>query len=81
MEKQVGQFTIATLAKGGEHLELVESWFTDNVVWLEGGSRTMSDLVDMLEEDYKQDFGTSTDSPLYRRLLAIGRRIKRETTN
>lgn len=78
MEKSVGQFTTETLAKDGEHLALVEEWFTDNVVWLNGGSRTMSDLIDMLEEDYKQDFGISTDSPLYKRLMSIGRRIKRE---
>lgn len=81
------RFTVESLAKGGRDFEAVERWFESEIDRLDKGY-TYDDLLDLMEKDpwwdengqrRPLDLGTSTDSPVYRRLLAIARRIRRET--
>lgn len=85
--KPVYHLTVESLAADGADLPLIEDWFESEVERLDRGF-TYDDLLDVLERDRywdgtgergPLDFGTSTDSPVYRRLLAIARRIRRET--
>jgi hypothetical protein len=83
----VWQFTLDELKSGTPTLEGVEEWWGGEIDRLDDG-RTYDDLLDRLDGSpwlgehgawYKVDLGDETDTPVYRRLTAIGRRVRAES--
>jgi hypothetical protein len=84
-ERESYSFTIESLAAGGADLAAVEEWFADWLDTLEG--QTWDDIMDRLESTPWQrpdgewvdlDLPGRTDDPVYKRLIRIGKRVRRE---
>lgn len=78
-------FTVESLARDGADLAEVEQWWEEHLDRLDNGD-TYDDVADRLDgstwfvagEPRTVYLPDQLDDPVYRRLLAIGRRVRKE---